>query len=213
MTHPFNKCFEKVLVLTTNHKFSEERINRILPRLEGIEYSFFYGVSYEDIDIQSYYDNGCQLAYPGQIGCAESFNKIYRYIIDNDIENCLILEDDAFIDNGNVKLLEQIYKQLPTDWQLFYLGYGHQDVSPAPNYTSNLIKIHKNGHFYPDCTIGFAVGKEYSKILYERNRQVIWTADANLQLTFKNTDCVAYASVPKIIFPEGKDSVVENKIL
>ena len=117
------------------------------------------------------------------------------------------------ISNGNVKLLEQIYKQLPTDWQLFYLGYGHQDASPAPNYTSNLIKIHKNGHFYPDCTIGFAVGKEYSKILYERNRQVIWTADANLQLTFKNTDCVAYASVPKIIFPEGKDSVVENKIL
>ena len=90
MTHILNQCFEKVLVLTTNHKISEERRKRIIPRLTGIDYTFFYGVNYEDLDIQSYRDNGCILEYPGQIGCSESFNKIYQYIFDNDIKNCLI---------------------------------------------------------------------------------------------------------------------------
>lgn len=213
MNHLFNKYFEKVLVLTTNHEFSKERRERIKSRLNGIDYSFFYGVSYEDLDIQSYYDNGCQLAYPGQIGCSESFNMIYQHIVDNNIESCLILEDDACINDENLKVMDKVFDQLPEDWQLFYLGYGHQDVSPPPNYSSNLIKIDKNGHFYPDSTIGFAVKKEYAKILHERNNPVTWTADANLQLTFRNTDCIGYASVPKIIFPEGKDSVVENKIL
>lgn len=212
MKHLFNKYFEQVLVLTTNHEFSKERQERIKLRLDGIDYSFFYGVSYEDLDIQSYYDNGCQLRYPGQIGCSESFNMIYLYIIDNDVKSCLILEDDACIDDKSLKMMDKVFDQLPEDWQLFYLGYGHQDMCPSPNYSSNLIKIDKNGYFYPDSTIGFAVKKEYAKILYERNNPVTWTADANLQLTFRNTDCVGYASVPKIIFHEGKDSVVENKI-
>lgn len=207
--HPFNNCFDKVIVLTTNHEISKSRRERISSRLEGIDYSFFYGVSYEDLDIQSYYDNGCQLRYPGQIGCSESFNKIFKYILDDDLQNCLILEDDACIAEG-VDKFEEIYNQLPENWQLFYIGYGHQDVSPPPNYSPNLIKIDRSGHFFPDSTIGFAVGREYAKILYDHNCKVTWTADANLQIVLRSTDCVAYASVPKIILPEGNDSVVEN---
>lgn len=174
-----------------------------------MNYSFFYGVSYEELNIKSYYDDGCQLRYPGQIGCAESFNKIFKYIIDSDLQNCLILEDDACITEGICEL-EKIYIQLPEDWQLFYIGYGHQDISPPPNYSPNLIKIDRTGHFFPDSTIGFAVGKEYAKILYDNNCKVKWTADANLQIVLRSTDCIAYASVPKIILPEGSDSVVEN---
>lgn len=207
--HPFNKCFDKVIILTTNHEISKSRRERIVSRLNGVDYSFFYGVSYEDLDIQSYYDDGCQLRYPGQIGCSESFNRIFNYILDSDLQNCLILEDDACITEG-IDKFEEIYSQLPEDWQLFYIGYGHQDISPPPNYSSNLIKIDRNGHFFPDSTIGFAVGREYAKILYDHNCKVKLTADANLQIVLRSTDCVAYASVPKIILPEGNDSVVEN---
>lgn len=207
--HPFNKCFDKVIILTINHEISKSRRERIVSRFHGVDYSFFYGVSYEDLDIQSYYDNGCQLRYPGQIGCSESFNKIFDYIIKSDLKNCLILEDDACITEG-IEKFEEIYSQLPEDWQLFYIGYGHQDISPPPNYSTNLIKIDKNRHFFPDSTIGFAVGREYAKILYEHNCKVTWTADANLQIVLRSTDCIAYASVPKIILPEGNDSVVEN---
>ena len=212
MTHPFNKCFEKVIVLTTSHKISEQRRERIIPRLDGVDYSFFYGVNYEELDIESYYSNGCQLKYHGQIGCAESFNKIYKYIIDNDIKNCLILEDDAII-TESVNKLEEIYKQLPSDWQLFYLGYGHHDSELCPNYSPNLYKIDRSGHYHPDATIGFAVGNEYAKILYKHNSKVTWTADANLQIVLRSTDCIAYASVPKIIVHEHKDSIVENFIV
>ena len=212
MTHPFNKCFEKVLILTTSHQISEQRRERIIQRLDGIEYSFFYGVHYEEMDIQSYYDNGCYPGLtPGQIGCTESFRNIYKYIFENDISNCLILEDDAVI-GEHINDLELIYNQLPEDWQLFYLAYGHQDISPPPNYSSNLIKIDRGGNFFPDSTVGFAVGKEYAKILYDINSKITWTADGNIQNLLRTTDCVAYASVPKIVVHEGNDSIVENFI-
>lgn len=210
--HILNKCFEKVLVLTTNHKISEERRKRIIPRLDGIDYSFFYGVSHEDLDIQSYYDDGCQLAFPGQIGCAESFNLIYKHIIDNNIEKCLILEDDVII-TDNINILEEAYNQLPDDWQLFYLGYGHGDQLPRPNYSKNLYKIDRYCGYQPHSCIGFAIGKEYAKILYEHNLKVTFTSDANIQHVLRKTDCVGYAVVPKIINHDGKDSVVENVIL
>lgn len=208
----FNECFEKVLVLTTNHKLSEERRKRITPRLEGIDYSFFYGCHYDEIDIQSYYDNGCNLQYPGQIGCAESFNMIFKYIIDNDIENCLILEDDIII-TENIKILGEAYKQLPKDWELFYLGYGNGDPVPSPNYSKNLYKIDRYCGYQPHGTIGFAVGKKYAKILYENNVKSTFTSDGNVQHVLRTTDCVGYAVVPKIIEHEGKDSIVENFIV
>lgn len=212
MTHILNQCFEKVLVLTTNHKISEERRKRIIPRLTGIDYTFFYGVNYEDLDIQSYRDNGCILEYPGQIGCSESFNKIYKYIFDNDIKNCLILEDDAII-GENINLLETIYPQLPEDWQLFYLGHGHQDAQPYPNYSKNLFRISRNANYFPDATLAFAVTKECAKKLHDFNSKITWTADATIQTFFRTTDNVGYASIPKLIFHEKKDSIVENFIV
>lgn len=212
MNHILNRCFEKILVLTTNHKISEERRKRIIPRLEGIQYTFFYGVSYEDLDIQSYRDNGCNLQYPGQIGCSESFNKIYKYIFDNDIKNCLILEDDSII-GEDINLLESIYPQLPEDWQLFYLGHGHQDSQPSPNYSENLFRISRNDNYFPDATLAFAVTKECAKKLYDFNSKITWTADANIQIFFRTTDNVGYASIPKLILHEKKDSIVENFIV
>lgn len=213
MIHPFNKCFEKVLVLTTNHKISEQRRERLIPRLDGINYEFFYGCHYEEMDIQSYYDNGCYYELtPGQIACTESFRKIYKYIFDNNIQNCLILEDDIVLDNDSINLLEDIYSQLPNNWKLFYLGYGHHDSTPNPNYSENLFRISKNATYFPDATISFAIDKEYAQKLYDINSNITWTADGNIQNLLKTTDCIGYASVPKLVYHEAIDSVIENFI-
>jgi len=210
MTHILNKCFEKVLVLTTNHEISKNRRERMIPRLNGIDYTFFYGCHYDEMDIQTYYDNGCYYELtPGQIACTESFRKIYKYIFENNIKNCLILEDDILL-SKNINQLEKIYNQLPDDWQLFYLGYGHHDPDPLPNYSKNLFFINKNGNYFPDATIGFAVTKEYAKKLYDINSKITWTADGNIQNLLKTTDCVGYASIPKLIHHERLDSVIEN---
>ena len=211
MTHSINKCFEKVLVLTTNHEISKNRRERIKSRLEGIDYTFFYGCHYDELNIQEYYDNGCYYELtPGQIGCTESFRKIYKYIFDNNISNCLILEDDIIINDSNINLLEDIYSQLPKDWQLFYLGYGHHDPTPLANYSKNLFRIDRNANYFPDATIAFAVTKEYAQKLYDINSKITWTADGNIQKLLRTTDCVGYASVPKLVFHEGNDSIIEN---
>ncbi len=209
MIHPFNRCFEKVLVLTTDHEISEERRTRISSRLEEVEYSFFYGANYAKLNIDDYYNDGNRYLTPGQIACALSFNMICEYIVDNNIENCLVMEDDIII-NDNINLLDKIYDQLPSNWQLFYLGYGHCDSTPHPNYSKNLFKIDRYTGYHPSGTFGFAISKSFAKVLYETNSKLRWTSDGNLQNILRNTDNVGYASVPKIIDHDGIDSVVSE---
>jgi GR25 family glycosyltransferase involved in LPS biosynthesis len=63
---------------------------------------------------------------PGGIGCALSHHAIYKKIIDDNINACLILEDDVqFSDkfNAQLNILENIIKRDDIDYDLFFLGF------------------------------------------------------------------------------------------
>jgi GR25 family glycosyltransferase involved in LPS biosynthesis len=64
----------------------------------------------------------------GAIGCAMSHRAIYQKIIDENINSCLILEDDITIDNKfneKIKIIENYIKQNRLDYDLFFLGFHH----------------------------------------------------------------------------------------
>lgn len=211
MTHILNQCFEKILILTTDHEFSKIRRERLSPELKEISYSFFYGVNYKNLDsIQKYYDRGAGTHLSlGQIACSISHCKIYEYIIENNIEKCLILEDDFSIDKKNIHYFKEAYEQLPIDWQLFYIGYGHNQATPYPNYSKNLYQIDK---YYPNSTLGYAVTKDFAKILLESNSSISHTADNNIESVLQKYKCNAYCSVPKLLKHEVKDIEIKGKI-
>lgn len=60
--------------------------------------------------------------YPGELGCLYSHMKAWEFIIRNQLENALILEDDI-----DFKATEQefihILKTIPTNFDLIYLGF------------------------------------------------------------------------------------------
>jgi GR25 family glycosyltransferase involved in LPS biosynthesis len=71
----------------------------------------------------------------GAIGCALSHKKCYQYIVDNNINKCLILEDDlTFDDNFNEKLnmLEE-NGIIPKDFDVLFLGYHKSYVRNKTN--------------------------------------------------------------------------------
>jgi GR25 family glycosyltransferase involved in LPS biosynthesis len=82
----------------------------------------------------------------GAIGCAMSHRAIYKKIIKDKINSCLILEDDiTFSDkfHNQLTILESIIDE---DYDLFFLGY--HDSSLAYNHMCKINKICLFTHVY-----------------------------------------------------------------
>jgi len=67
---------------------------------------------------------------------------ILQDIVDNNIQHALILEDDAIFSPGFTWLMERIFKQLPDDWDIFYVSYQpcFYGFKSEP-YSEDLVKI------------------------------------------------------------------------
>ncbi len=59
---------------------------------------------------------------PREIGCAFRHIRLYREILDNDIEAMVILEDDIRVDRMISLAIEQ-YRHFPKGWDIVFLGY------------------------------------------------------------------------------------------
>lgn len=129
-----HQYFDKVLVLTV-HRF-KDRHEKVKERLKGIDFEFFYGTDKNDLDENFIRDNYLfnkkdtleirQYYSPlktGEIACSLSHRNIYQAIVDNNWNRILIFEDDVVPDFDNLCQLETALKELPEDWELFYLGY------------------------------------------------------------------------------------------
>ncbi|MCX6318206.1 MAG: glycosyltransferase family 25 protein [Bacteroidetes bacterium] len=129
-----HQYFDKVLVLTVA-RFTE-RHEKVKQRLTGIDFDFFYGTDKNDltperISREYVYDKKASLAvrqqFPemnlGEIACSLSHCNIYEAIIQHNWQRVLILEDDVVPDYDTLPSLGQSLQELPTDWELVYLGY------------------------------------------------------------------------------------------
>lgn len=78
----------------------------------------------------------------GRIGCIKSHLEIIKKAKKAKLDNVLVLEDDVTFISDDLSFLSQAIKQLPQDWELFYLGANlHTELT---NYSENLLHI-KNG--------------------------------------------------------------------
>jgi len=129
-----HQYFDKVFVLTVPR--FKERHEKVNQRLNGISFEFFYGTDKNDLDENTIsrdysYNKKNSLAvrqiFPplnkGEIACALSHRNIYQAIVDNGWNKVLIFEDDVVPDTKTLNKLTDCLKELPEDWELFYLGY------------------------------------------------------------------------------------------
>jgi glycosyl transferase family 25 len=61
---------------------------------------------------------------PGEYGCTYSHLKLWKHIVDNEIDNVLILEDDVILSQDLIKGVNFLFKIIPKDWDHIYLS-GH----------------------------------------------------------------------------------------
>ena len=105
--------------------FQDTSIKNKLTRWNAI-----YGKELAEETIKRVTSKTCNyICSPGMIGCWLSHYTLWQYIARNNLDNVLILEDDAVPAADFDKKLAKILPQIPTDYDLVYLGcFGSCDT-------------------------------------------------------------------------------------
>jgi glycosyl transferase family 25 len=145
MNHPLNDFFDRVFVISIKRNYDRiELFKKLHPQLhfeifDGIdgkelfpELEFVSQFPKDFFEIHNLQYERCKNWNKGQLGCAMSNLFIQKKIIADCIPKALILEDDALIIDENITCFQSSLKELPLDWELFYLGYN--DFSRVMEY-------------------------------------------------------------------------------
>lgn len=129
-----NNYFDHIYVLTIEG--AENRQKAIAAPLEGLDWSFFYGVHKKNLNLDALissgeYDEEKHLATKrttrsmslAEVACAMSHRAIYQDVLDNNYQRVLILEDDVLPLYENLNNFQYAVDELPDDWDLLMLGY------------------------------------------------------------------------------------------
>ena len=231
---PINKFFDKIFVITLQR--AAERHEHIKKELQGLNYEFYVGQDKNDHHIQQLsqiniynieksinfhrYNKPMTL---GHICCSWSHLKVFDNIIKNNYQKILILEDDVVVLKENISQINNILNQLPTTWELLYLGWEkHENQNLFSVFKKGLYHIqHSLGllkwnkkqinNLYPkkysenlskagfhDCTHAYAITNKAAHKLLELQTPIAFNADSLLTYATTTQLVEAYIAKPKI---------------
>lgn len=161
---------------------------------------------------------------PAMIGCWLSHYTLWKYIVDNKLNNVLVLEDDAIpVTNFNNKLI-QYWKNIPSDWDIIFLGCsGSCDNFPNSDTTIKYIygenkKINGNDHLivpsFPLMTHAYMISYNGAKKLISEEllKKVKYHIDYYMSKFIYNKEdknIKMYAFTPYLIY-QDVDSPSDN---
>jgi glycosyl transferase family 25 len=151
---------------------------------------------------------------PGEKGCFISHLRIWRYIVDNDIDYGLIFEDDANLCNDFLKKYKDFITEIPNDCDIAFIG-GKFDTDYKMN-ENNYIQISKNviqhknvtpEYYYDFCrtTHSYILSKKTAKMLIHKfdTAETITTALDHWmlqELNYTNSNNKIYESMPLLCY-------------
>ncbi len=164
-----NEIFEKVYVVSYE---GSPRLETLEERLNGLDYEVFYGVNKKDLDMEKMKKDGYKYANPpwnwsaDVFACGFSHTRLWQYLKDNELHNVLILEDDVIMLEQNIEHVVTCYKELPDDWDVYFIGLNNH----SKNY-EKLIPLNYKGIMYKDK--GYKMGDNRLLVLEGTNGYAI----------------------------------------
>ncbi len=230
--------FDKIFVVSVP-RFTD-RHKAVNEKLQGLLFDYFWGtdklsVDFEKAKTDGTYNEAAAIKLQrqgkplnsGELACSLSHRSVYYEMIKNNWQRVLILEDDIVPLEKVIDLLPDAVKELPTNWELVYLGYLKNEtvttgarvkqlfyklISSAGlmkwNYTmvSNMLPkkyspyLKKAG--FHDCTHAYAVTLAAAQKLYAAQSPVVYRADDLLSHTILKGELNAFVTEPKFFDQE-----------
>lgn len=120
-----------IFVISLNFRF--DRRNKINEMFNKSNLSFefidaIHGKALKRDKFKSYFtSNALRFLSNGSIGCILSHVKVYNQIINKGIKYSLILEDDIIITNQTYIALNNLLKEIPSDFDILYLASNNSE--------------------------------------------------------------------------------------
>jgi glycosyl transferase family 25 len=139
-----NNFVDRIFVISLKDSKRRNYIKKTLNRYD-IDFSFFDAVDGRNQDLSYFEKKGwyspTKEKYSHNFGmphsavetlskmmaCSLSHVMVAKKILEEGIEKALILEDDIEINYSNMQMIDELYKYLPKNWDLIYLGYFSND--------------------------------------------------------------------------------------
>ncbi len=230
--------FDKIFVVSVP-RFTD-RHRAVNENLKGLAFDFFWGADKLQLDIEKVKQDGTydenqakklqRQGKPlnlGEIACSLSHRMVYNEMIRNNWQKVLILEDDVLPLYDHLKILPEVLRELPADWELVYLGYlKHEKITTGLrikqffykigsalglmkwSYTmiKNLLPRPYSPHLkkagFHDCTHAYAITLEVAKKLAALQTPVVYRADDLLSGTIMKGNLKAFITDPKFFDQE-----------
>ncbi|WP_428462800.1 glycosyltransferase family 25 protein [Photobacterium kagoshimensis] len=120
-------------IIVISLKWSLERRESVTRQMEkyGLDFTFFDAVDGSTLDINNeiFDHNYCSKTFnhpmnKGEYACAFSHVKAYEYIVKNNIDKAIILEDDIIINSEFKNIILKLADITPNSMELTYLYHG-----------------------------------------------------------------------------------------
>lgn len=139
----------KIFIISLKDSPRRETIARRLNGL-SLEFEFFdavYGKALTDVELGKidfdFYPQHCNAKKPltlGEIGCAMSHIQLYEHLVKHDIQQAIILEDDAIMPIEFEKIVLDALSRLSTKYDILFLDHGKAKIYPFPR---NLVERYR----------------------------------------------------------------------
>ena len=138
----------------------------------------------------------------GEIGVMRSHKNIYKYCLENNIDQCLIFEDDVQF-FPDVKNFKSWYAEVPEDWQIIYLGGNHL-CSPLQQVSERVYKT-----VYSLTTHAYAIKKDMMQFVLNISNEEQHPIDVYLGNATRHFP--SYAFVPVLAVQRDSFSDIQQQ--
>lgn len=117
------------------------RFPAVIPDKTAIERDAGAELQKQGIPALIYMNRESKFQYPGTIGCFLSHRKLLEQIAGDSTNSStatLILEDDAILQETLVQKVNEFVPDLPSDWDMCFIGKNHLDADKVKNSVHKL---------------------------------------------------------------------------
>ena len=146
----------------------------------------------------------------GEMSVALHHIECYKRIVQESIDYALILEDDIFICNNFREILARYIKELPSDWDMLFIGDGcglHIEknvlIPEKHIYKKNNVNNGQTHEGATRCLDSYLISNKCAKIITEKlklpNYTILVPTDLWMNCVIRNNNFNVYWAEPTIV--------------
>jgi glycosyl transferase family 25 len=221
-----NKSIDNVYLI--NMDKDKERLKNVTKELDkfNIKFERISGINPKILTNKQknkYVTNFCQkYCSNGAIGCGLSHFKIYEDVLKKKYNNVIVLEDDIYLTDDFLQILNDVLNELPNDYDILYIGsFGLSDLDQYYDYNILLklvannkkIILNKNNIYVPEFPLGthaYIISNNGCKKILKYLNKINFHIDWQIALNKKYLNI--YATNKKIVYQNWENSNNSNML-